>query len=156
MIEALIGRHPPTESVLREKTLLEGKYERLYSAHMDFLLLLTEQTPSDATWQSGIYEKFTKYVNIVDNYVRSVESKGSSNLKYRMQKLNLPNFDGNVRNFPRFLKDFTQLILPCISKKEYAFTLRQCLSADVLSYLGNGDDFDEMVNFLKTSDGDPG
>ena len=35
----------------------------------------------------------------------------SSNRKYRLEKLNLPKFNGNVRNFPRFIKDFNQLAL---------------------------------------------
>ena len=78
------------------------------------------------------------------------------NRKYRMEKLKLPKFDGNVRNFPRFIKDFNQLVLQCISREEDTFTLRQCLSYEVLDYLANDDDFDVMVEILETRYGDLG
>ena len=155
LIEALLRRDPTTETVLRERKSLQTTYERLCAAHTDVLFSIpVEQQSSEGSWLTAVYEHFSKCVNEIEKYVETKSNSSSSNRKYRMEKLNLPKFDGDVRNFPRFMKDL-QLVLPCLIRDEYAFTLRQCLSAEVLQYLGNGDDFDEMIKILKTRYGDP-
>ena len=75
LIEAIINRNPSTESVLREKTSFECKYERLCSAHTDVIFSMSDETVSKTTWQARIYDKFTKYVNMIDDCVQGTKNK---------------------------------------------------------------------------------
>ena len=73
-----------------------------------------------------------------------------------MEKMPLPKFDGNSRHYPRFLKDFTELVLPNIDTRESAYTLRQCLTKEVNDKLGScDDDCDNMLKRLDVKYGDP-
>ena len=65
-------------------------------------------------------------------------------------------YQGNVRNFPRFRRNFVRLVQPSLSSNEAAFGLRQCLSENVESCLGSCDDnVDEMLKTLDRKFGDP-
>ena len=70
--------------------------------------------------------------------------KDNPSQNIRIKKLGLPNFNGNVREYMRFIKDFKSLVLPFVSAEQSAFALRQCLSSDVKTYLGNDDDITSM------------
>ena len=113
---------------------------------------------TEANWETLQYEKFIKTLSNCETYIR--DKKAEIDLKkaqtFRMEKVCLPKFDGNIRNYSRFKKDFTNLVLPHIAAEQAAFTLRQCLSDDVMVYLGNDDDVSSMLKLLETRFGDPG
>ena len=97
---------------------------------------------------------------MVDNY--SEESKTaackklSQSAKFYTEKIPLPKFDGNIRNYPRFIKDFKTLVLPNLSTEQAAFTLRQCLSANVQNHLAAcDDDLHEMISRLNQKFANP-
>ena len=68
----------------------------------------------------------------------------------------LPHFDGDARFYPRFKREFLELVRPQVSKREDAFMLRKCLGEKVEAILGAGDfTFDEIINRLDEKYGDP-
>ena len=83
-------------------------------------------------------------------------SKDTTVQNIRIKKQGLPNFNGNVRNYMRFVKYFETLVLPSVAPEQTTFALRQCLSPDVKTYLGNDDDISNMLNTLEQRYGDPG
>ena len=76
-------------------------------------------------------------------------SKNNTVQNIRIKKLRLPNFNGNVRHYMRFINYFENLVLPSVAREQTAFALRQCLSPDVKTYLGNDDDLSSMLKTLE-------
>lgn len=77
-------------------------------------------------------ESFDNVNNIADKYIKEF----SEHLKpLNIKKLPLPHFDGKIRSYPRFKRDFLDLLLPQVPKLQAACTLRHCLSPDVQAYV---------------------
>ena len=92
--------------------------------------------------------------NLLDEYIVNSNLKARS--KVRMEKLPLPKFDGSVRSYPRFKKEFMELVMPNLSEGEAAFTLRRCLTKVVEVTLGACDEnVTEMLRRLDEKYGDP-
>ena len=146
VIEKLILSEHSSESIIREKCSLERKYDELCSGHMKVMLLtLVDGEHVNANWKIAKYDKYVKIINSVDIYINEIKiSKENSVQNFRITKLGLPNFNGNVREYMRFIKDFKSLVLPSVAAEQSAFALRQCLSSDVKTYLGNDDDITSM------------
>ena len=68
-------------------------------------------------------DKYKKTTNSVDSYVNEIiRSKDNRFQNIRKQKLGLPNFNDNVRNYICFIKDFKSLGLPAIAPEQSAFS----------------------------------
>ena len=123
------------------------------------VVLLTHDAEDnvDANWKIAKYDEFMKITSSVDIYINKIKmSKNNMAQNIRVKKLRSPNFNGNVRNYMRFIKDFENLVLPSVAPEQSAFALRQCLSPDVKTYLGNDDDISSMLKTLEQRYGDPG
>ncbi|CAB4029356.1 Hypothetical predicted protein [Paramuricea clavata] len=82
------------------------------------------------------------------------KSKESCNL--RLEKLKMPTFDGDIRQYPRFKKDFEQQVLPGLPKESALYALRSCLVREPLSIVRSvEDDIEEMLKRLDEKYGDP-
>ena len=85
----------------------------------------------------------------VDKYMIKKQSEQlAKKTPFRMEKMPLPKFDGSIRKYPQFKKDFHELILPSINSKEASYTLRQCFSKEVDEYVGSCND-DVMLMFKR-------
>ena len=115
-------------------------------------------------------EHFNKTKAMIDKYILTFKSETerkpdelklddesrSSRKTFHLEKMPLPKFDGIVRNYPQFKRDFRDLVLTKIDSKEAAFTLRNCLSSDVRDYLGCCDnDVSELFERPDNKYGDP-
>ena len=69
---------------------------------------------------------------------------------FRLERMKLPSFDGNIREYPRFINDFKKYIIPKIRDNESAsYVLRTCLSGKALDTIRNVDDnLDKMLERL--------
>ena len=82
-------------------------------------------------------------------------SERQQNRKIKLDKIPLPKFDGNRRHYPKFKKDFSKLILPNIADAEAAFTLRQCVTKEVvLCFASCEEEVEEMMKKLDAKYGD--
>jgi hypothetical protein len=107
-------------------------------------------------WLNDLIELFAKISNRADSYVLKFTEKSSEGKNLKLQKMPLPYFDGDARFYPRFKREFLELVRPQVSKKEEAFMLRKCLRENVEAILGAGDfTFDEMIKRLDEKYGDP-
>ena len=83
--------------------------------------------------------------------------KISSDHNFKLEKLPLPVFDGNIRNYARFRNDFKELVLPSIPSQKAAYALRKCLPSSIQLVLGScEDDINVMFERLDKRYADPG
>ena len=73
-----------------------------------------------------------------------------------MERLPSTKSYGESRFYPRFKRDFQELVLPHLEIHEAMFTLRLCLGKDVEAILGSGDfDLEQIFKRLDEKYGDP-
>ena len=105
---------------------------------------------------SNKFEQFNQTKCLIEKYILSRNSEKAARRPINLEKMPLPKFDGIIRNYPQFKRDFNELVLINIDSKEAAFTLRNCVSTDVRDYLGCcNDDVTEMFERLDIKYGDP-
>ena len=68
----------------------------------------------------------------------------------------MPTFDGNIRQYPRFKRDFETQVLQSVSRESAPYALRSCLTKEALGVVRSVDDnIDEMLKRLDEKYGDP-
>ena len=154
LIDKLIAVDYTIECLLREKGCLERKYEEMCAAHMKVMMLHPTDDKSEAKWQTNKYDLFFKSINSLDKFI-NLKKNIVTPENFRMERVGVPKFDGNVRNYSRFITDFKKLVLPNIAPEQSAFTLRQCLTPEINAHIGNDDDVTSMLKFLEIRYGDP-
>ena len=74
--------------------------------------------------------------------VKDLEAK-TANL--HLEKIKMPGFSGEVREYPRLRKDFEVQVMPSLNSSTAPYTLRSCLCEGPLTVVrGVDDDIDEM------------
>ncbi|KAJ7337869.1 hypothetical protein OS493_008027 [Desmophyllum pertusum] len=68
---------------------------------------------------------------------KNLETK-MSNL--RLEKIKMPKFDGELREYPRFRKDFEVQVMPSLNSSTAPYTLRSCLGKEPLAVVKGVDD----------------
>ena len=157
-IYILVNEPCSVETINAERRVLISVFEKLKGAYIDYVTLLTDD---DSVALSSNMDECTERYNSVrssiDQYIMSKKKDESSkSTLFHMEKMPLPKFDGSIRNYPQFKKDFTELVLPSVGKNESSYILRQCLARDVNDYLGSCTvDVEEMLDRLDLKYGDP-
>lgn len=83
-------------------------------------------------------------------------SQGKDLCNLRLEKLKMPTFDGDIRQYPRFKKDFEQQVLPGLPKGSAPYALRSCLGKEPLRVVRSvDDDIEKMLKRLDEKYGDP-
>ena len=144
------------EYLKKERESVNQQFIKLKEIHNNYSILASaSDDKTNVDWINKTSEIVSQTNSLVDKYIlKSDEMKTKQN--FRLQKIPLPKFEGNVRNFPRFRRDFINLVRPTLSPNEEAFGLRQCLSESVESCLGSCDDnVEEMLKILDRKFGDP-
>lgn len=73
--------------------------------------------------------------------VKQEDSKCSKGMEWKMQRLEMPGFNGEIRDYLRFKEDFEKQVMPWIKKEQNgAYALRQCLKEEPLKLVKNVDD----------------
>ena len=67
----------------------------------------------------------------------SMEDKGNP---LQLEKIKMPSFHGNVRNYPQFKTDFDKQVMPSINAKNASFVLRSCLGKEPADTVKSVDD----------------
>ena len=74
----------------------------------------------------------------------------------RLEKIKMPHFEGGIRDYPQFRKDFQTQILLNLTEITAPYTLRSCLGKDALAQVKIVDDnIDEMWKRLDEKFGNP-
>ena len=144
------------EYIEKERESMKCQFDKLKEVHANYSIMSSEKDDTiNRDWINKVAETLNNINSTIDKYVINCdEAKSRKNI--RLQKIPLPKFEGNVRNYPRFKRDFINLVQPTLSTNESAFGLRQCLSESVEAYLGSCDDnVEEMFKILDKKFGDP-
>ena len=74
----------------------------------------------------------------------------------QLEKVRMPHFDGELRKYPQFKRDFQKQVMTQIRKGDAAYVLRTCLKGDPARLVNCvDDDIDEMWHRLDDKYGDP-
>ena len=186
MIEHALVKRKITESVLEQliqdvQTMITGEsvntaLEKAQNsldlavadckqANLKYLELLNkDKADAEIDWTrkiQGEYNKVTSNITLVmaKNNQKLLKEKSTSQgkqLNVRLEKLKMPTFDGNIRQYPRFKRDFETQVLPSVSKESAPYALRSCLTKEALGVVTSVDDnIDEMLKRLDEKYGDP-
>ena len=99
-------------------------------------------------------EKFTSRIGPKDDKVAKRETCTSSSLQ--LQKIKLPRFEGEIRAYPQFKRDFEKQIMPHLQSDDASYVLRSCLGSDPATTVESiDDDISEMWKRLDEKYGDP-
>ena len=156
-IQNLVAEKCLPETLANERTLFTSLFKKLQEVHSNFISIAPEDVAKDLLAKmSNNNQRFNQIMSTIDTYVSSYKKEAQRRVPFRLEKMPLPSFDGHVRHYPRFKKDFSEIILPNVDPKEAAFTLRQCLHRNVNDFLGCcEEDVGKMLKRLDTKYGDP-
>ena len=141
-IEKHIHRKSAVETIGRELKLLDHRFEKLQDE-------LTKLPKDDERFTKSMYslnQLYSATTTLAISYINKEKASESKRAgKIKLDKIPLPRFAGDIRGYPKFRSDFDKLVLPNIAAEEAGFTLRQCLSKDVLSCLSSCEDDAEIM-----------
>ena len=99
-------------------------------------------------------EKLTSRIGPKDDKVAKRETCTSSSLQ--LEKIKLPRFEGEIRAYPQFKRDFEKQIMPHLQSDDASYVLRSCLGSDPATTVKSiDDDISEMWKRLDEKYGDP-
>ena len=114
-LEKSVAHKFQNETVLREQDLLLKMFDDIQSSHKQLCLIKgQDDNKSLSMWHMKIFNTFEHINKNVDDYLRLRRSKKGleKGTVMRMAKIPLPTFDGNIRSYPHFIKDFKGMVLP--------------------------------------------
>ena len=157
-LESLLSTESLPETLSNERLSISSQLERLKEIHISYASIVSEEMMNQLSKKMSNHIARYNILKIkVDKEI--VEYKQQSLAKktpFHMEKMPLPKFDGAIREYPQFKRDFHELVLPSVSRKESAYTLRQCLTREVNQYLGScNNDVTLMFERLELKYGDP-
>ena len=76
----------------------------------------------------------------------TIAKDGPKQSMWKLERMKMPTFNGNIRDFPRFKSDFEDLVMPSLeSSDRAAYILRTCLLGEALHVVRNVDnDLNQM------------
>ena len=140
---------------------LKTQMERCKNAQAQFLSVIdSEQVKSELLWTNDIHDAYTDITaKLLSKTRKSKEDVSNLQRKtygLKLQPMPLPKFDGDIREYPRFRKDFQGQVVPSISESQQSYVLKSCLSGVPLDIVKNVDDnIDEMWFRLDDKYGEP-
>ena len=121
-------------------------------------LLNTERAEYEIKWIREIYERYNEISGKIESFIakgKNVESAQKQN-PLQLEKVKMPSFTGEIRDYPRFKTDFERQVMPTIGIKNAPYILRSCLSKEAASTVKSiDDDLDAMWKRLDEKYGDP-
>ena len=127
-------------------------------ANLKYLELLDKhKADAEIDWTRKIQSKYNKVTSNIavvmaknnENLLKEKSTSKGKQLNVRLEKLKMPTFDGNIRQYPRFKRDFETQVLPSVSKESAPYVLCSCLTKEALGVVRSVDDnIDEMLKRL--------
>ena len=125
-----------------EETLNDVKLqlERCREAHMLFMDSSTRDAQAEDTgWMEELYRMRSEVNRKAADHIQRTATKKDCIIT--LEKMKLPNFNGDIRTYAKFKSDFNKYIMPAIKSNESAsYILRSCLSERVKAIIINVED----------------
>ena len=160
-----------TSVILQIMNELEDAYKEIDLRYEDYITLLDSDDESDqktitdySNKMEFTYDQLCKCRVLIHKKPKDSGKvdDGKENLLYsapvvqqvRVKKLDAPTFNGDIRSYPSFKRDYERHMTPMYGKDPYA--LKKCITGDALITIkGVDDDFDEMIRRLDNKYGRP-
>jgi SMC interacting uncharacterized protein involved in chromosome segregation len=120
-------------------------------------LLDKNKADAEFNWMKNIQKEYNAITSRIavgiakeQEKVKKLEStsKGKESCNLRLEKLKMPTFDSDIRQYPRLKKDFAQQVLPGLPKESAPYALRSCLGREPLGTVRSVED--DMLRDVKT------
>ncbi|KAK3869862.1 hypothetical protein Pcinc_024866 [Petrolisthes cinctipes] len=153
LFEESVKQDDPTEKPAFDEIC--GAYKRLENANDDFISCIDvscdEYASLLAVAEDYITEVYRLKCKAHSQLLRKIDGDKSKqkadNTKFIVKKLEPPKFDGQIRLYPTFKKDFERLMITNYGEDPYV--LKQCLLGEALKVVhGVDDDFYKMIDRL--------
>ena len=153
-VNSLITDVDSSQDAIEEaKGEMRRQLEKYDSAQREYILCLTEDTDVEA--ELRLAEKMkTDCMNasiaasklLESKTLKRVEETGNKFMELKLERMKMPTFSGNIRDYPRFKADFKKHVIPYIKNPDtVAYVLKSCLSNAALEIVKNvDDDIDDM------------
>ena len=109
-----------------------------------FEFLSREEAVTEVGWILVVQKRYNQFADKIESAIAKPETCGqdleakTSNL--RLEKIKMPKFDGELREYPRFRKDFEVQVIPSLNSSTAPYTLRSCLGKEPLAVVKGVDD----------------
>ena len=149
--------------VIEEIRYLFQRCKMVHSEYVYNCKRLDETFDADGDeWLEDIVEIYNNVIRCATMYVGKDTSAQFSNsgiqgnCEIKLPRIPLPEFNGNVKDFPRFKSDFKTYVRPRLNKSVIAYVLKSCLTGPPLETVKNLADNEEVVwNRLEEKYGQP-
>ena len=132
-------------------------------------LIGKEMMEQELLWISNVQVLYSQIFEIFETRISEKEesklsettlcnsnSPGTAN-NVPLEKIKRPHFEGDIREYPQFKRDFQTQVMPGLTKLTAPYTLRTCLDKEALAQVKSvDDDIEEMWARLDEKFGDPG
>ena len=161
---ALQSKEIPNFALRDLQTQIEDEFQECKKSNAELLQLLSsESAEAEMNWIATI-QTFYHEINekIVVSYTNVEEAKGTKQEStasapfLKLEKVRMPQFDGELRKYPQFKRDFKKQVMTQTQKSDAAYILRTCLEGEPARLVNSvDDDIDEMWQLLDEKYGDP-
>ena len=161
---ALQSKEIPNFALRDLQTQIEDEFQECKKSNAELLQLLSsESAEAEMNWIATI-QTFYHEINekIVVSYTNVEEAKGTKQEStasapfLKLEKVRMPQFDGELRKYPQFKGDFKKQVMTKTQKSDAAYILRTCLEGEPARLVNSvDDDIDEMWQLLDEKYGDP-
>ena len=145
------------------------------------MYLTDEEVETADNWITEVQDSFTEATTMKMSYINDIvvlESRARSGAEHEevrnkennwskqaikekttnlsLEKIKLPKFDGEIREYPQFKRDFQRHVEPTLDKGDVSYVLRSCLGKEPYETVKSvDDDINEMWKRLDDKYGDP-
>ncbi|XP_068742221.1 uncharacterized protein [Montipora capricornis] len=151
-------------SYINDILQLEEAFKECKQTNKELLNLLTkESAESEIRWIHDIQRKYNGIIEKLDVQIVKDEQLKESKQAIKekttnlsLEKIKLPKFDGEIRKYPQFKRDFQRHVEPTLDKGDVSYVLRSCLGKEPYETVKSvDDDINEMWKRLDDKYGDP-
>ena len=142
----------------KSREIINGTYieykehrQRVQNSHLEYLSVLKSATDDtdlvkvEEEWLNNLLSGF----NELDNDIRTIIYSGirqgtisNSEIKcgLKLEKISLPSFNGQIRDYPKFRYDFDNYVLPKLDDNDVPYVLKNCLVGEAHDLVKNVED----------------
>ena len=164
LLEACEADKDVVPALRKVQQALEASLAGCKVANDKYLEFLSrEEASTEVGWILVVQKRYNQVVDRIESVIanqtkvdvglRNLEAKATN---LRLEKIKMPRFSGELREYPRFRKDFEIQVMPSLNSSTAPYTLPSCLCEGPLAVVrGVDDDIDEMWRRLDEKYGDP-
>ena len=146
------GKNPEVimSTVLEAKLDMKAQLERCKIAQSNFVAVISEQdVRQELKWMNDLQERHKEINLSIAEFISKNSNKGDKrpeenaeeSTMMKLEKMPLPCFEGEIRNYSSFKDDFQRQVAPRLKTLESeAYVLKSCLKGNPVEIVKNVDD----------------